>query len=105
MASRVEHPIVNYPIAGVVYPPAARAEAARALGPLPARLPAAVAIAERVDALLGPGLLLVAPTPAERGVEPAVGEPVEQGHGLQLVAAGARSRLLDDPTGIDGRLH
>ena len=32
MASRVEHPNVNYPIAGVVYPPVARAEAALASG-------------------------------------------------------------------------
>src|SRR5205085_1217665 len=39
------------------------------LGPLVLRVPLVEAVAERVDALLGPRLLLVAAGPAERGVE------------------------------------
>ena len=43
------------------------------LGPLVLRIPLVEAIAERVDALLGARLLLVAARAAERGVEPALG--------------------------------
>ncbi len=50
------------------------------------RVPLAVLVAEREDALLGPRALLVAPRAAERGVEAVLGDRVEQRRGLQAVA-------------------
>ena len=56
------------------------------LGPLRARVPLAEVVAEREDPLLGAGALLVAARAAERGVEAAVLDRVEQRDGLQPVA-------------------
>ena len=66
------------------------------LGPLVLRVPLPEVVAERVDPLLGAGLLLVAPGAAEDGVEAVGLDGVEQRDGLQPVAHGARPGLLDD---------
>src|SRR4029079_11700166 len=52
------------------------------LRPLLARLPAVAGLAQREDALLGPGALLVAAGPAEGGVVPALVECFSQRDGL-----------------------
>ena len=75
------------------------------LGPLVARIPSTLTIAERQDALLGAGLVLVATTAAERGIEAVLGDGVEQRHRLQPVAAGPRTGILDDPAAVDRLLH
>ena len=67
------------------------------LGPLVLRVPLPEVVAERVHPLLGPGLLLVAPTTAEHGVEAVLGDRVEQRDGLEPVAARPGPRLLDRP--------
>src|SRR3954469_17757769 len=68
-------------------------------------VPAAEVVAEREDPLLRAGPLLVAPRAAERGVEAVLGDRVEQRHGLQPVARGARPGLLDDAALVDRLLH
>ena len=74
------------------------------LGPLRARIPLAELVAEAQDAFLGPGALLVAAGAAERGVEPAGLQCIEQGAGLLPVAGGARPGV-GHPAGVDGLLH
>ena len=61
------------------------------LGPLALRIPLAVGVAQREDALLGARALLVAPRAAERRVEVAGLERVEQRLGLQQAAAALRA--------------
>ena len=61
------------------------------LGPLVLRIPLALGVAEREDALLGARALLVAPRAAERRVEVARLERVEQRLGLQQAAAALRA--------------
>jgi hypothetical protein len=62
-------------------------------------------VAERVDPLLRSRLLLVAPPAAEHGVVAVLGDGVEQGDGLEAVAARSGAGLLDHPPGVDRRLH
>ena len=63
------------------------------LGALVARIPLPELVAEREDALLGAGLVLVATSAAEAGVEPVLGDGVEQRHRLQPVARGASTGI------------
>src|SRR5665811_257853 len=56
------------------------------LGPLVARVPGTELVTQAEDALLGPGLLLVATTSAEDGVESVARDRVEQRLRLQRVA-------------------
>ena len=66
------------------------------------RIPAAERITKAEDALLGAGLLLVAPGAAEEGIELPRGDGVEQGHRLQPVARlAARPVDVADPAGGD----
>src|SRR5207248_675077 len=58
------------------------------------RVPLAGLVAEAEDALLRTGALLVAARAAERGVEPVLGDRVEQRDRLEPVARGARAGLL-----------
>ena len=74
------------------------------LRPLRARLPLAELVAQREDALLGAGLLLVAAGAAEDGVEPVLGDGVQQRRGLQPVARRV-ARLLAHAALVDGLLH
>ena len=83
----------------------ARVEQRPGLGTLCTRIPAALAVAEGEDALLGPGFVLVAAAPAERGVEAVLGDGVEQRHGLQAVAAGTRAGVFRDAPLVDALLH
>src|SRR4029078_13282226 len=55
---------------------------------LASRIPQPEVVAEREHALLRARALLVAPRAAERGVEPVLGDRVEQRRGLELVARG-----------------
>ena len=73
------------------------------LGPLAARVPLAEVVAEREDALLRAGALLVAARAAERGVEAVRLDRVEQRRGLQPVARrrAARSPRRTRPVSID----
>ena len=57
------------------------------LGTLVAGVPGAELVAEAEDALLGARLLLVTAPPAEDRVEAVLADRVEQGLGLQRVAA------------------
>ncbi len=75
------------------------------LGPLALGIPLPEVVAEREDALLGPGTLLVAAGAAERGVEAVLVDRVEQGRRLQPVARRARPRLLDHAPLVDRLLH
>src|SRR4051812_24665473 len=75
------------------------------LGPLRAGVPLAEVVAEREDALLCAGALLVAARSADRGVELVLLDRVEQGRRLQLVPRGARTGLLDDASFVDRLLH
>ena len=84
-------------VAAVVQPPQFR--------PLVLRVPLTELVAMAVHALLGTGALLVAPGPAEDGIEAMLRDGVEQGDGLQRVAAGTWTGVLDDPTGVDRVLH
>ena len=59
------------------------------LGALALGVPLAEGVAERQHPLLGPGLVLVPAGAAEAGVEGVLGDGVEQGGGLEPVAAGA----------------
>ena len=59
----------------------------------------------REEALFGAGLFLIASRAAHGGVVLALFEPVEQGDGLQFVAAGAGAFLLGDAAVVDGVLH
>src|SRR5207249_3570342 len=70
--------------------------------PLVLGIPLAVAVAERIDAFLGTGFFLIAPGAAEGCVEPALAEGVQQGGGLQKLAAagGAQTKWLG--TLVDG---
>ena len=61
------------------------------LGPLVLRIPLALGVAQREDALLGARAFLVAPGAAERRVEVAGLERVEQRLGLQQPAAALRA--------------
>ena len=72
---------------------------------LVARIPSTVAITERQDALLGASLVFVATPASERGVEAVLGDRVEQGDGLEPVAAGPWTGVLDRSAGVDRRLH
>src|SRR5215207_253849 len=93
-----EHPdVLALAVAAVVEAPQ--------LGALVLGVPLAEVVAEAEHALLGPGLLLVAPGAAEHGVEPVLLDRFEQGDGLDAIAAGPRSGVVDDPPGVDGILH
>jgi hypothetical protein len=72
------------------------------LGPLVLRVPLPELVAEGVDALLRAGLLLVAPRPAEDGVEVVRVNGVEQRGGPQLVARAVGA--LAHTAGVDGLL-
>src|SRR6202012_430676 len=67
------------------------------LGPLVLRVPLAEFVAEAEHALLGAGLVLVAPTAPEDRVEAAVLDRVEQRPGLVPVAAFQFVAAFDDP--------
>src|SRR5437660_7710331 len=75
------------------------------LRPLALRLPLTELVAEREDALLGASTLLVAPCATEGGIEAVLANRIQQRHGLQRVARGARAGLLDDATAPDGLLN
>src|ERR687898_542754 len=93
-----EHPdVLALAVAAVVEGPE--------LGPLVLGVPLAEVVAEAEHALLGPGLLLVAPGAAEHGVEPVLVDRPEQEHCLDAVAAGPRTGVIDDLPGVDGVLH
>src|SRR5207245_11031632 len=83
--------------AGVVEAPEPR--------PLGARCPLPGVVAEGEDPLLRAGALLVAARAADRRVEAVLLDRVEQRRRLQLVARGARARLLDDAPLVDRLLH
>ena len=84
-------------VTAVVEPPQLR--------PLVLRVPLTELVAVAEHALLGPRSLLVATGPAEDGVEAVLGDRVEQRDGLQRVAAGTRTGVFDDPSGVDRILH
>src|SRR3954447_5090714 len=71
------------------------------LGPLRLGIPLPEVVPERKHPLLGPGLLLVPPAATEAGVEAVLGDGVEQGDGLQPVAARPHARLLHRPPPVD----
>src|SRR5471030_724245 len=74
-----EHPhVLTGPVPAVVQVPQ--------LWTLVARVPGAELVTQAEDSLLGPGLLLVATSPAEDGVEPVARDSVQQRLGLQRVA-------------------
>ena len=75
------------------------------LGSLDGGIPLAELVPEAEDPLLGPGLLLVVAGSPEHGVETLLLDGPQQGEGLQAVAAGLRTGLLDDPAGVDVVLH
>ena len=75
------------------------------LGPLGLGVPLAEVVAEREDALLGPGALLVAAGAAERRLEAVLLDRVEQRDRLEPVARRARARLLDHAAAVDRVLH
>src|SRR3954447_6319950 len=75
------------------------------LGPLCAGVPLPEVVAEREDALLRPGALLVAPCAADRSVEPMLLDRVEERRRLQAVPRGARACFLDDAALVDRLLH
>jgi hypothetical protein len=66
-------------------------------------LPEAVAVAE--EPLLGAGLFLVAPRAAHGRVHLQLAQRIQQGDGLQGVAAGVGARFLDRAPLVDGVLH
>ena len=72
------------------------------LGPLAARVPLPVDVAEGEDALLRAGALLVAAGAAERRVEVVRGDRVQQRDRLQPVA---RAALVGDAARVDRLLH
>ena len=69
------------------------------LGPLVPWLPLTELVAHAEDTLLGPRSLLVAAAATEDGVMPALGDRIEQWHGLQRVPGAVGS--LTEPTVID----
>src|SRR5713101_1848709 len=71
------------------------------LGSLVLRIPLPEVVTKRVDALLRPRLLLVAPATPEHCVEAMLLDCVEEGHRLEAVAAGSGTGLLDHPPGVD----
>ena len=71
--------------------PDAAVEQVPELGPLALRVPLALLVAQREDALLGARPFLVAPRAAERGIEVAGLERVEQRPRLQQAAAPLRA--------------
>ena len=75
------------------------------LGPLVLRVPLAELVAVAEDAFLGPGLLLIAPAAADGAVDLVALDGVQQGHGLQLVAAGMVAGLLLHLALVDALLH
>ena len=72
---------------------------------LAARVPLAEVVADGQHALLGARALLVAAGAAEAGVEPVLGDRVQQRHGLQAVARGPRAGLLAHAALVDRLLH
>ncbi|CAB4731273.1 unannotated protein [freshwater metagenome] len=83
----------------------ARIEQCPRFGALLARVPAPHAVPERQDALLGTGLVLIAPSASERSVEAVLADGVEQRDRLQAVAARTRAGVLDHATGVNASLH
>jgi hypothetical protein len=83
----------------------ARVQQRPRLGALGPWVPAALAVAEAEDALLGTGLVFVAAAAAERGIEAVFRKCVEQRDRLQPVAAGARPDVFHYATLVDGLLH
>ncbi len=75
------------------------------LGPLGLRVPLAEVVAEREDALLRAGALLVAAGAAEGCLEAVLLDRVEQRHRLEPVARRARAALLDHAAVVDRVLH
>ena len=71
------------------------------LGPLRTRVPLPEVVAEREDALLRAGTLLVATRTADRGVEPVLFDGVEQRRCLEAVARRAWTGLLDHAAPVD----
>ena len=71
---------------------------------LRARLPLAELVAQGEDALLGAGLLLVAPGAAEDGVELVLGDGIQERRRLEPIARGVAG-LLADAALVDGLLH
>src|SRR5260221_12798147 len=59
----------------------------------------------REHPLLGPRLLLVAPSAADRHIDAELLDRVEERDGLQGVAAHPRTMLFDGPSSIDGVLN
>ena len=74
-------------------------------GALVLGVPLAVGVAEAEDALLGPGLLLVAARPAEQRVELELRDGVQQRGDLHPVAGIVLSGLLHDAPRSQGVLH
>src|SRR6202043_738359 len=68
-------------------------------------VPLAEVVAEREHPLLGPSALLIAPRPAERGVEAVLLDRIEQGGRLQPVAGRAGTGLIDHAATVDRLLH
>jgi hypothetical protein len=92
----------------VLAPPDAAVVEVPELRALRARVPLAEVVAEGEDALLRAGALLVAPGAAERRVEAALLDRVEQRLGLQAVARRAHLLgvpFLADAAGVDRLLH
>ena len=74
------------------------------LGALRLGLPLPELVAQREDALLGTGLLLVASGTPEDGIELVLQDGVEQGRGLEAVARRI-ARLFAHAALVDGLLH
>jgi hypothetical protein len=74
------------------------------LGALVFGVPLAEAVPEAEEALLGAGLFLVAPGAAQRAVELEFGNGIEQGDGLEGIAAGIGAFFLLGPALADGIL-
>lgn len=73
------------------------------LGTLPLGIPLAERVSQREDPLLGACPLFVAACTTEYGIEPVLGDRVEQRHGLQGVADAVGS--LREPTVGDVLFH
>ena len=68
-------------------------------------VPLAERVTKRVHPFFGSGTFFVAAGTTEHGVEFILGNGVEQGHGLQRVAAGSRARRILHAAGVDRGLH
>src|SRR5688572_33236910 len=75
------------------------------LRPLESWIPLSELVAVGVDAFLGARFLFIATGPAEDGVEPQLGDRVEQRDGLQAIAAGGWPFFIADPAEVDRILH